>query len=106
MPVVIAAVSWRSPPVMVATSFLERLAGMRRRGINGLLLRSSSVHAAGLLDPLRIVHVDAEGTVVHQDVLTPGRRVSARGTWILELPISVRGPDTGAKLTVLPSSRS
>ena len=106
MPVVIAAVSWRSPPVTVATSFVDRVAGMRRSGINGILLRSSSVHAAGLPNPLRIVHVDAEGTVLHQDVLTPGRRVAARGMWILELPIGVQGPDTGAKLTVLPSSRS
>jgi hypothetical protein len=64
------------------------------------------VHAAGLESPLRVVHLDAEGTVLHQDLLTAGRRVAARGTWILELPIGAGRPDTGAKLTVLPSSRA
>jgi hypothetical protein len=79
---------------------------MRRPGRNGLLLRSSSVHAIGLVSALRVIHVDVEGTVLHQDLLTAGRRVAARGTWILELPLGVGRPDTGAKLTVLPSSRS
>jgi len=103
--VVMAAASWRSPPVLVATSFADRLIGMRRRHTNGLLLRSSSVHAAGLGSPLRVVHLDTEGTVLHQDLLMAGRRITARGTWILELPIRSGRPDTGTKLTVLPSSR-
>jgi len=104
--VVMTADTWRSPQVTVATSFADRLIGMRRRDANGLLLRSSSVHAVGLASPLRVVHVDAEGTVLHQDLLTAGRRVSARGPWILELPIGTGGPDTGAQLTVLPSSQA
>jgi len=103
--VVMATPSWRSPPVLVATSFADRLIGMRRRHTNGLLLRSSSVHATGLGRPLRVVHLDAEGTVLHQDLLMAGRRITARGTWILELPIRSGRPDTGTKLTVLPSSR-
>lgn len=98
--------AWRSPRVTVATSFADRLVGMRRRDVNGLLLRSASVHALGLASPLRVVHVDAEGIVLHQDLLTAGRRVSARGPWILELPIGTGGPDTGAQLTVLPSSQA
>lgn len=98
--------TWRSPQVTVATSLADRLMGMRRPDAKGLLLRSSSVHAAGLASPLRIVHVDAEGTVLHQDLLTAGRRISARGPWILELPIGTGGPDTGARLTVLPSSHA
>jgi len=104
--VVFVTDSWHSLPIAVATSFADRLFGMRRRRTNGLLLRSSSVHAAGLVSPLRVVHLDAEGTVLHQDLLTAGRRVAARGTWILELPIGAGRPDTGAKLTVLPCSRS
>jgi hypothetical protein len=104
--VVFASDSWHSLPIAVATSFADRLLGIRRRRTNGLLVRSSSVHAAGLMSPLRVLHLDAEGTVLHQDLLTAGRRVVARGTWILELPIGAGRPDTGAKLTVLPSSRS
>ena len=104
--VVMTADAWRSPRVAVATSFGDRLVGMRRRDVNGLLLRSASVHALGLASPLRVVHVDAEGIVLHQDLLTAGRRVSARGPWIVELPIGTGGPDTGAQLTVLPSSQA
>ena len=104
--VVLVSASWRSPPIAVATSFVDRLIGMRRRQTSGLLLRSSSVHAAGLGSPLRVVHLDAEGTVLHQDLLTAGRRMAARGTWILELPLCAGRPDTGTRLTVLPSSRS
>jgi len=98
--------SWQSPPVMIAASFTDRLLGVRRTGTNGLLIRSSSVHGRGIREPLRVIHLDGDGTVVHQDILTTGRRTSARGAWILELPIGVPGPDTGMRLTVLPSSLS
>ena len=104
--VVVTSGRWRSPPIAVATSFADRLVGMRRNGASGLLLRCSSVHAIGLVSPLRVVHVDSDGTVLRQDVLTAGRRVAARGTWILELPLGAGSPDTGVKLTVLPSSGS
>jgi hypothetical protein len=104
--VVLVSDRWRSLPIAVATSFAGRLIGMRRPRANGLLLHASSVHAIGLVCPLRVVHVDADGTVLCHDVLTTGRRIVARGTWILELPIGAGRPDTGAKLAVLPSSRS
>jgi hypothetical protein len=96
--------TWTSPPVVVATSFTDRLLGVRRRGTGGLLIRSASVHGRGIRESVRIVHLDGEGTVVHQDILMAGRRTPARGVWILELPIGVPGPDTGATLVVLPSS--
>jgi hypothetical protein len=103
--VVLASTSWQSPPVGLATSFVDRLFGMYRRDAGGLLLCSASVHGVGCVNPLRVVHLDADGTVLHQDLLTPGRRVAARGTWVLELPMGAGGPDTGARLRVLPSSR-
>lgn len=98
--------SWTSPPVTVAASFTDRFLGMRRESIEGLLIRSSSVHALGLRDPLRLVHLDGNGMVVHQDILPVGRRIAARGVWILELPIGTPAPDTGVRLVVLPSSVS
>jgi len=103
-PVTIISDSWRSPQVSIATTFSGRLIGLRRDATGGLLLRTRSVHAPLRMGPLRIVHVDRGGAVVHQDILTAGRRVTARSDWILELPIRDRGPDTGARLTVLPSS--
>ena len=102
----LASKGWRSPPVAVASSFTDRLLGVRRRGTTGLLIRSASVHGRGIREPLRIIHMDGEGTVVHQDILTTGRRTPARGVWILELPIGVPGPETGMRLVVLPSSVS
>ena len=101
---VVTSGSWRSPQVLVATSFLGRLVGLRGDNTGGLLLRTRSVYAPAGMGPLRIVHVDRHGGVVHQDILTAGRSVAARSDWILELPIRDRGPDTGAQLNVLPSS--
>ncbi|MEN8233730.1 MAG: hypothetical protein ABFR89_02260 [Actinomycetota bacterium] len=95
---------WRSPRVTVATTFRDRFVGMRRGRAEALLLRASSIHGVGLREPLRIVHLGLDGTVIRQDVLTPGRRLTACGPWILELPIGASGPANGAILTVLPSS--
>jgi hypothetical protein len=99
--VIVSGVAWRSPPVAVASSFVDRLVGLRGSRHPGLLLRTSSVHARGFDEPLRIVHLDDTGTVVRQDLLTSGRRIAAAGTWILELPIGVSGPDTGATLVLV-----
>ncbi len=105
-PVTLAVGSWRSPPVVVASSFTDRLVGVRRERTGGLLIRSSSVHAYGCRKPLRVVHLDGDGMVVYQDILMSGRRTPARGAWILELPFGTPGPDTGTRLVVLPSSVS
>ena len=74
---------------------------MRRRGVEGLLVRCSSVHGHGVPESIRVVHLEADGTVVRQDLLAPGRRVNARGEWILELPLSVPGPGPGMRLVPL-----
>lgn len=103
-PVTMISGFWRSPRVSIATTFSGRLLGLRGDATGGLLLRTRSVYAPSGMGPLRIVHVDRGGGVVHQDILTAGRRVVARSDWILELPIRDGGPDTGARLTVLPSS--
>ena len=97
---------WRSPTVTVAASFRARLVGLRGNTTNGLLLRTRSVYVPGGMGPLRIIHINREGGVVRQDILTTGRRVSATSEWILELPIQQPGPACGARLTVLPSSGS
>ncbi len=101
---VVTSGPWHSPQVLVATTFHARLVGLRGDATGGLLLRTRSVYVPAGMGPLRIVHVDRHGGVVHQDILTAGRSATARSDWILELPIRDRGPDTGATLTVLPSS--
>lgn len=98
---VLASDAWRSPPIVLATSFRERLVGIRRVDAGGILLRSSSVHAFGIRAPIRVVHLKRDGTVLRQDLLTSGRRMSARGEWILELPLSVPGPDPDTRLVPL-----
>jgi hypothetical protein len=104
--VTVSSAGWHSPPICIAVSFVDRLVGLRRGRCAGLLLRTSSVHARGLDLPLRIVHLDDTGRVVGQDLLTPGRRVAASGTWILELPLPATGPDTGATLKLVQCSPS
>ena len=90
----------------MATTFFARLVGLRSDPAGGLLLRTRSVYAPTAMEPLRIVHIDGEGAVVHQDILTAGRRVVARSEWVLELPMRPSGPYAGARLAVLPSSVS
>lgn len=101
--VTVTAGTWRSPPIVVPTSFAGRLVGIRANPGGGLLLRTRSVYTTGRVGPLRILHLDRDGRVVHHDILMPGRRVASRSAWILELPMVDRGPDTGASLIVLPS---
>ena len=69
--VVLATDRWRSLPITVAITSADRLVGMRHPGRNGVLLKASSVHAAGLVDALRVVHVDAEEAQRRVDAQMP-----------------------------------
>lgn len=96
--------AWNSGPVALATTFLQRLAGIHGAGDSGLLLHTTAVHGRGLFDPLRVVHLSAGGAVIGSEVLPVNGSLRARGFWVLELPMTVVAPQDGAVLTVLPSS--
>ena len=95
---------WELGPVTLATTFHERLIGMRSDRNDSLLVHAGSVHGRGLADPLRVLHLTRTGRFVGHDVLAVGRIVRARAYWILEMPMSAPVPENGAQVIVLPSS--
>ncbi len=96
--------SWVADGVVVATSFGERLTGIRNLDASGVLLHTSSVHGRGLSSPLRLIHLSRSGTVIGEGLLAPDRIVRSRSYWVLELPLSTPAPPQGTRLTVVPSS--
>jgi hypothetical protein len=95
---------WRVEGVVVAATFRQRLAGVHAAGVTGLLLHAGTVHGIGLVEPLRVIHLTASGTVVGHELLGAGGLVRARSHWLLEVPPVTPPPPIGARLTVLPSS--
>ena len=95
---------WELGPVTLATTFRQRLVGMRSDRNGALLVHAGSVHGRGLTDPLRVLHFTRTGRFIGHDVLAVGRIVRARAYWILEIPMTAPVPENGAQVTVLPSS--
>lgn len=95
---------WSVEGVIMAATFRQRLAGVHAGGVTGLLLHAGTVHGIGLIEPLRVIHLTASGTVVGHELLGAGGIVRARSHWLLEVPAEVPPPPIGARLTVLPSS--
>jgi len=98
----LAAAGWRSGPLALAETRVERLLGIR--GLDpgvGLLLRTRSVHSIGLALPLLIMAVDLSGRVVCGKMLAPHRVVFvAEAAWIAELPSDAFCPEVGTRLVV------
>ena len=71
-----------------------------------LALRTTSVHTFGMREPLKVVAVDREGTVIANVVVPPRRIVWNRGAhWIIEMSVSEPGPEVGSVVPALPSRR-
>jgi hypothetical protein len=106
--IVLSAPDWKTPPVLAATTFAERLAGMRAVPPGrGMLLWARTVHGWGLPGPIRLVRLDDAGTVAECRWLEPRRHVRwLQPAWTLELPSWHIWPPDGAKLranvTLLP----
>jgi hypothetical protein len=93
---------WEQVRVSLASTFLQRLAGVH--AADAVLLCSRSVHGKGLDAPIRVVHLTDTGTVVGYDTLPVGGTVRSATHWMLEIPITAPLPPVGTHLTVLPSS--
>ncbi|GMQ85385.1 MAG: hypothetical protein BMS9Abin07_0951 [Acidimicrobiia bacterium] len=96
--------NWVADGVVVATSFGGRLTGIRNPDAAGVLLHTGSVHGWGIRSPLRLVYLSRSGEVIGGGLLAPRRIARSRSYWVLELPLSIPAPPTGARLTVLPCS--
>ena len=98
--IVLTAGDWRSPPVLAAATFGERLVGLRAvpEG-HGLLLHTRAVHGWGLRAPARVIQLDSEGAVGECRWLEPWRHIRwDRPAWTVELPAWQPWPPEGAKL--------
>ncbi len=95
------APGWSSGPVLLARTVLQRWRGMRSVPlVNGVLLRTRSVHGFGLRDPIWAIGLTEAGTVRGAAVLSPGGLVLDRDAeWFLELPLTCRPPQPGWRLT-------
>ena len=97
--------AWMVTPVLLATRRQDRFRGVGA-GIARVLLRTGSVHGRGLVAPLRLVGIDATGTVCCLSELAPRQFRTLRNvTWILELPFSDPVPPIGSKLAIYPRIR-
>lgn len=96
---------WRSPPVIIADTFLSRLRGLRPRPRDrALLIATSSVHGMGMREPLRVVALDSSNQVISIGVLGRGRIVSyPEASAILELPLEAEVPQVGTRLSIVAS---
>lgn len=95
------APGWRSGPVLIAESFVDRLRGLvgRPEGL-GIVIRGASVHGLGLRRPLWAVGLDGDGGVLSVALLRPRHLVCSRGAvHILELPLGTRPPTIGSTVT-------
>ena len=81
------APGWDSVLASHATSFSERLAGIRAKSVEAVLLDTSSVHTIGMSRPIELVALDAELKVVETRTVVRNRVVWVRSArHILELP--------------------
>lgn len=86
--------------VPVAAGVLPRARGLLASPPSALLLRTRSVHGFWLRRPVRVVCLDPAGVVLDVAILRRRRIVWVPGTrWVLELPVEVTPPPTGAVLT-------
>ncbi len=93
---------WVMADVLVAQTHRERRQGVRL-GHDRVLIRTSSVHGCGLVQPLGLIGLDASGRVSAVERLDPGTFIRIPGAaWILELPIDKPAPNLGSQLAIYP----
>lgn len=98
----ISAESWVSPQVWVATTFWDRLKGIKGAPTDsGIALRSRAIHTVGVDYPLGAFGIDRAGTVVEVKMLTPNRFFYFRGaSVVVELPEGSELPREGATVSI------
>ena len=69
----------------------------------GVLLRTSSVHTAGMVGAIDAIGLDGSGTVRWVRTLYPASLVRDRAvSWIAELPVGGSRPHRGCRLRAVP----
>lgn len=92
--------TWVASDVFVASTFHDRWRGVKA-GHPRVLLRTNSVHACGLDEPLRLVAVDAGGRVIAACRLECNGFARLPGaTWVIEQTIDEPAPEVGSWLAI------
>ena len=85
-----------------ATSFMERLVGIRAKNVEAVLLDTSSVHTVGVGAPIELVALDEELKVVETRTVGPNRVVWVRSArHMLELPAGSVVPGISQQLELV-----
>lgn len=96
------AAGWDSVLAGYATSFMERLLGIRAKDVEAVLLDTSSVHTIGMSGPIELVALDDELKVVETRTVGPNRVVWVRSArHILELPAGSMVPGISQQLELV-----
>lgn len=96
----LSASNWRGATVVVAETFLERLLGFRsKKAVNGVMLRSKSVHTFGMEETINVFAMDRDHRVIASRRISPNRMVFyRRASAIVELPLDVDPPGLMARI--------
>ncbi len=65
-------------------------------------MKARRVHGRGMLEPVRLVSVDAGGCICAVALLEPRRFVRTPAAYVLELPLGASTPAPGARLEAEP----
>ena len=95
---------WWIDDVVVANTYRSRLIGLNLRGVNALLIRTTSIHTFTMRESIRVTSIAPDGRVGASLVMPPRRVVAfPEPVWVLESPVDIDGPPAGVVLRVLPS---
>ncbi len=99
----IVAGEWRSGPVLVARSFMERWQGLRTHPAGrAMVLRTRSVTTMGMQRPIVWMALDRSKTIIGAGVARPGRIVFIRGAeHIVEFAVGRDLPPVGTSVSIV-----
>lgn len=86
-----------------ATSFIERLQGLRGKPDDArLLFETSSVHTLGMTRSISVVMIDRDLRVIRAQALLPNRVIyEPTARFILELPGNTALPAVGSRVVIV-----
>lgn len=88
--------------VIVATTFIARLFGLRRKGVEALAIRASWVHTLGFRHPITVIETTMGGVVSSASRVVPNRVYRRRtGLLLVELVDGIDPPAVGEPIKVL-----
>ena len=99
--VVLESGAWSHGEIAIASTFGERLRGLKAVDVGSVLIETRSVHSFGMTAPFLAIGLSANLEVRDHKLVDPNRIVFFRGCrFVLELPESIEPPEIGVALGV------